>query len=130
MLPGLVPGVVVGGGVVEFVEADCVAPAGDSAGGLADTTTRMEGTALNARGRPDLRARPREPAAPVGDEQGRGHNPAHERAPCPGILTPGRVPAQHVIGCLGDEYHGVSAQVDAVDEDDVMNLIDDRAERP
>ena len=31
---GLVPGVVVGGGVVEFVEADCVAPAGDGAGGL------------------------------------------------------------------------------------------------
>ena len=30
----LVPGVVVGGGVVEFVEADCVAPAGDDAGGL------------------------------------------------------------------------------------------------
>ena len=34
MLLGLVPGVVVGGGVVEFVEADCVAPAGDDAGGL------------------------------------------------------------------------------------------------
>ena len=45
------------------------------------------------------------------------------------ILTPGRVPAQHVIGCLGNEYHGVSAQVDAVDEDDLMHLIDDRAER-
>ena len=34
MLLGLFPGVVVGGGVVEFVEADCVAPAGDGAGGL------------------------------------------------------------------------------------------------
>ena len=35
MLVGeLVPGVVVGGGVVEFVEADCVAPAGDDGGGL------------------------------------------------------------------------------------------------
>ena len=34
VLLGLVPGVVVGGGVVEFVEADCVAPAGDDAGGL------------------------------------------------------------------------------------------------
>ena len=130
MLLGLVPGVVVGGGVVEFVEADCVAPAGDGAGGLADTTTRMEGAALNARGRPDLRARPREPAAPVGEDQGWGRDPAHERAPGPGILTPGRVPAQHAVGCLGNEYHGVSAQVDAVDEDDVMNLIDYRAERP
>ena len=30
---------------------------------------------------------------------------------------------------MGDEDHGVSAQVDAVEEDDVMNLIDDRAER-
>ena len=130
MLPGLVPGVVVGGGVVEFVEADCVAPAGDGAGGLADTAIRVEGAALNARGRPDLRARPREPTAPVGDDQGRGRNPAHERAPGPGILTPGRVPAQHAIGCLGNEYHGVSAQVDAVDEDDLMHLIDDRAERP
>ena len=30
----LVPGVVVGGGVVEFVPANCVAPAGDGAGGL------------------------------------------------------------------------------------------------
>ena len=34
VLLGLVPGVVVGGGVVEFVEADCVAPAGDGGGGL------------------------------------------------------------------------------------------------
>ena len=34
MLLGLVPGVVVGGGVVELVEADCVAPAGDGGGGL------------------------------------------------------------------------------------------------
>jgi hypothetical protein len=31
---------------------------------------------------------------------------------------------------LSDENNGVSAQVDAVDEDDVMNLIDDRAKRP
>ena len=34
MLLGLVPGVVVGGGVVEFVPANCVAPAGDDGGGL------------------------------------------------------------------------------------------------
>ena len=34
LVEGLVPGVVVGGGVVEFVEADCVTPAGDGAGGL------------------------------------------------------------------------------------------------
>ena len=34
MLLGLVPGVVVGGGVVEFVPANCVAPAGDNGGGL------------------------------------------------------------------------------------------------
>ena len=38
VLLGLVPGVVVGGGVVEFVEADCVAPAGDGAGGLVGLT--------------------------------------------------------------------------------------------
>ena len=90
----------------------------------------MEGAALDARGGPDLLARPGEPAAPVSDDQGRGRDPAHERAPGSRILTPGRVPAQHAVGCLGDEYHGVSPQVDAVDEDDVMNLIDDRAERP
>ena len=130
MLLGLVPGVVVGGGVMEFVEADCVAPAGDGAGGLADTTTRMEGTALNARGRPDLRARPREPTAPVSDDQGRWRDPAHERFPGPGILTPRRVPTQHMIRSLSDEHHGTSAQVDAVDEDDLMHFIDDRAERP
>ena len=34
LVGGLVPGVVVGGGVVEFVEADCVAPAGDGGGGF------------------------------------------------------------------------------------------------
>ena len=34
LVEGLVPAVVVGGGVVEFVPADCVAPAGDDAGGL------------------------------------------------------------------------------------------------
>ena len=71
--------------MVEFVEADCVAPAGDGAGGLADTTTRMEGAALHTRGRPDLLARPREPAAPVGEDQGWGRDPAHERAPGPRI---------------------------------------------
>lgn len=98
--------------------------------GLANTAIRMEGTALDARGRPDVLARPRKPAAPVGDDQGRGRDPAHERAPGPRILTPSRVPTQHMIGCLGDEHHGVSPQVDTVNEDDVMNLIDDRAERP
>ena len=43
MLLGLVPGVVVGGGVVEFVPANCVAPAGDGAGGLAGLTGLVPG---------------------------------------------------------------------------------------
>ena len=90
----------------------------------------MEGATLNARGGPDLRARCREPAAPISDDQGWGRDPAHERAPGPGILTPSRVPTQHMIGCLGDEHDGAWAQVDAIDEDDLMNLIDDRAKRP
>ena len=90
----------------------------------------MEGTALNARGRPDVLARPGKAATPVGDDQGRGRDPAHKRAPGPGILTPSRLPTQHTIGCLGDEHHDAWAQVDAVNEDDLMNLIDDRAERP
>ena len=90
----------------------------------------MEGTALNARGRPDSLARCGETAAPVGDDQGWGRDPAHERFPGPGILTPGRVPTQHTIGCLGDEHYGAGAQVDTIDEDDLMNLIDDQAERP
>jgi len=90
----------------------------------------MKGAALHTRSRPDLRARPRKPAAPVGHDQSRGRDPAHERAPGPRVLTPGRVPAQHAIGCLGDKDHSASTQVDAVDEDDVMNLIDDRAKRP
>ena len=47
-----------------------------------------------------------------------------------GILTPSRVPTQHTIGSLSDENHGASAQVDTVNEDDLMNLIDDRTERP
>ena len=67
---------------------------------------------------------------PVGDDQGWGRDPAHERFPGPGILTPRRIPAQHAIGCLGDEHDGAWAQVDAVNEDDLMNLIDDRAKRP
>lgn len=95
-----------------------------------DTAIRMESAALNARGGPDVLARCRKPAAPVGDDQSWGCDPTHESAPGPRILTPGRVPAQHMIGCLGDEHHGASTQVDAVNEDDVMNLIDDRAERP
>ena len=103
---------------------------GARCGGLADTAIRVEGAALDARGRPDVLARPGEPAAPVGDDQGRGRDPAHERAPGPRILTPSRIPTQHMIGCLGDENNGASAQVDTVDEDDLMNLIDDRAERP
>ena len=103
---------------------------GACCGGLADTAIRVEGAALDACGRPDVLARPGKPAASVGDDQGRGRDPAHERAPGPRVLTPSRVPAQHAVGCLGDEHHGAWAQVDAVDEDDVMNLIDDRAERP
>lgn len=43
VLLGLVPGVVVGGGVVEFVPANCVAPAGDGAGGLAGLTGLVPG---------------------------------------------------------------------------------------
>ena len=70
------------------------------------------------------------PLPPVGDDQGRGRDPAHERAPGPRILTPSRVPTQHAIGSLGDKDHSASAQVDTVNEDDLMNLIDDRAERP
>ena len=97
---------------------------------MADTAIRVEGTALDARGRPDSLAGFREPTAPVGDDQGRGRDPAHERAPGPRILTPSHVPTQHAIGSLSDENNGASAQVDAVNEDDVMNLIDDRAERP
>jgi len=31
---------------------------------------------------------------------------------------------------LSDENNGASAQVDTVNEDDLMNLIDDRTERP
>ena len=90
----------------------------------------MKGAALHTRSRPDSLAGFREPTAPVSDNQGRWRDPAHERFPGTGILTPRRLPTQHAIGCLGDEHHGASAQVDAVDEDDVMNLIDDRAERP
>ena len=103
---------------------------GACCGGLANTAIRMEGAALNARGRPDLLARPGKTTTPVGDDQGRGRDPAHERAPGPRILTPSRIPAQHTIGCLGDKHHGASAQVDTVNEDDLMNLIDDRAKRP
>ena len=97
---------------------------------MADTAIRVEGTALDARGRPDLLARPGKTTTPVSDNQGRGRDPAHERAPGPRILTPSRVPTQHAIGSLSDEHHGASAQVDTVNEDDLMNLIDDRAERP
>ena len=98
--------------------------------GLANTTIRMEGTALNTRGRPDSLAGFREPTAPVGDDQGRWRDPAHERFPGTGILTPSRVPTQHAIGSLSDENNGASAQVNTVNEDDLMNLIDDRAKRP
>ena len=97
---------------------------------MANTAIRVEGTALHTRDGPDLRARPREPTAPVGDDQGRWRDPAHERFPGTGILTPSRLPTQHTIGSLSDEHHGASAQVDTIDEDDVMNLIEDRAKRP
>ena len=67
---------------------------------------------------------------PPSVDQGRGRDPAHERTPSPGILTPSRVPTQHAIGSLSDENNGASAQVNTVNEDDLMNLIDDRAKRP
>ena len=90
----------------------------------------MKGAALHTRGRPDSLAGFREPTPTIGDDQGRGRDPAHERFPGTGILTPSRVPTQHTIGSLSDEHHGAGAQVDAVNEDDLMNLIDDRTERP
>ena len=43
MLLGLVLGVVVGGGVVGFVEAYCVAPAGGGGGGLVGLTGVVSG---------------------------------------------------------------------------------------
>ena len=98
--------------------------------GLANTAIRMEGTALDARGGPDVLARPGKTTTPVSDNQGRGRDPAHERAPGPRILTPNRIPTQHTIGSLSDENHGASAQVNTINEDDLMNLIDDRTERP
>ena len=79
---------------------------GACCGGLANTAIRMEGTALHTRGRPDSLAGFREPTAPVSDDQGRGRDPAHERAPGPRILTPSRVPTQHAIGSLSDENNG------------------------
>ena len=100
--------------MVEFVEADCVAPAGDDAGGLVYLAGVVPGIFEGC----------------VGEDQGWGCDPAHERAPGPRILTPGRVPTQHAIGSLSDENNGASAQVNAVDEDNLMHLIDDRAERP
>ena len=127
-------------GAIDIVHAGELAPQsvqatrgfqfGARCGGLADTAIRVEGTALNARGRPDSLAGFRKPATPVGHDQGRWRDPAHERTPSPRILTPSRVPTQHTIGSLGDENHGASAQVNTVNEDDLMNLIDDRAERP
>ena len=84
----------------------------------------MEGAALDAHGGPDLRARCREPTPPISDDQGREHDPAHERFPDTRILTPSRVPTQHMIGSLSDEHDGAWAQMDAIDEDDLMNLID------
>lgn len=103
---------------------------GACCGGLANTAIRMEGTALDACSRPDSLARPGKATTPVSDNQGRWRDPAHERAPGPRILTPNRIPTQHTIGSLSDKHHGASAQVDTVDEDDLMNLIDDRTERP
>lgn len=55
---GLVPGVVVGGGVVEFVEAYCVAPTGDDAGGLVCLTGLVPGVfegCVGGHGRQDRR---------------------------------------------------------------------------
>lgn len=55
---GLVPGVVVGGGVVEFVPANCVAPAGDDGGGLMGLTGLVPGIfegCVGGHGRQDCR---------------------------------------------------------------------------
>ena len=70
------------------------------------------------------------PLPPSVTDQGRWRDAAHECFPGTRILAPSRVPTQHAIGSLSDENHGTSAQVDTVNEDDVMNLIDDRAKRP
>ena len=67
---------------------------------------------------------------PMRGRVGPGRDPTHERTPGPRILTPHRVPPQHTIGSVSDENHSATAQVDTIDDDDVMNLIDDRAERP
>ena len=48
----------------------------------------------------------------------------------PSVMTRAGGAIRLMIGSLSDEHHGASAQVDTIDEDDVMNLIDDWAERP
>lgn len=91
-----------------------------------DLPEHMEGAPLYPRLRPDVLAGLLEPTAPISDHQLRGRDPLHESRPRPRVLTARHVPAQHVLLTAGDQHDRFTAQVNPVDEHDLMNLIDER----
>ena len=79
---------------------------------------------------PDVLARLLKPASPISDhQQGRG-DPVHERFPGARVLTACHIPAQDEIPGLSNQDDRFAAQVDPVNEHDLMHLIHHRSKRP
>ena len=105
VLLGLVPGVVVGGGVVEFVEADCVAPAGDDGGGLVVLRGLLPGVfevCVGGHGRQDCRCWLRVGRVGVAPpEHGFDASSQAHAAVVAQHLAQARVRAFDLVGCCG-----------------------------
>lgn len=112
------------------VQVDAGLGARSSRGVSLDLLERVEGASLHLGLRPHGPPGPLEPAAAVGhDDVGRRHA-RHEGRPCLRALAPGQVPADDVPLRARDQDDAAALEPDAVDMDDVVDLVAQRGGRP
>lgn len=99
-------------------------------GGLANTAIRVESAPLDPRVRPGFLAGFFEATTPIRHHHVWWGDPVHERFPGARVLTACHIPAQDEIPGLSNQYDRFAAQVDPVNEHDLMHLIHHRSKRP
>ncbi|MBB6333575.1 hypothetical protein HD592_000140 [Schaalia hyovaginalis] len=98
--------------------------------GLFDDPEHVEGAPLNPSVRPRFLSGLLKAAPPIRHHHDRRRDPVHEGLPRTRVLTPCDIPAQHMLSCLGDQHDRFTPQVQAVNEDDLVDLIHDRRQGP
>lgn len=103
---------------------------GANGGGLFDGPERVEGAPLDPRVRPGFLAGFFKATAPIRHHHVWWGDPVHERFPGARVLTACHIPAQDEIPGLSNQDDRFAAQVDRVNEHDLMHLIHHRGEGP